>query len=407
MLARILKGLGLGNPQGTRFLEKGPYLWPINLLRRRLGLAPNPYNSAGLILNDLRPFEDVGFLADLQEADLAQGGISAPIAQPPDWPKLDLARIRVGSGNSLPGLAKNVVPPPICLITYRNVYFAHRGDRFCILNDAFVDANATALPSYRCLMDLRRNSALRVARLIYCGNQHSPDNPAHFLGDHLSTAILLLDAGFSPSEIFLPATRAPVNQTLQQAINPNLMTVYPDQLYFTEELCLPTSITLPTFKHHPFHVADPSVLAAFANASVGASRGTADRGHLIYLARRKTARRRLENESQLIECLEANGFAAIDMEDLSGPAQLAAMRAAKVIIAPHGGALANLVAARPDASIVELFHPNKGTLAFAVVAARLGLNYQSVVGKACDGDRWSVDIDAVTQEVASLTGGRP
>jgi hypothetical protein len=400
-LRPILHWFGRFDVDKARLRSNGPYLWPINFLRRRLGLEPNPFNNAGLILSNLRDFEDVGYLANLFEADLAQDATSSPLAQPPDWPELDLTRVRVGPGNSLPGFVNRVTPPPIRLVTFHDVFFAHRGDRFCIFKEGCVDVRATALPSRSFLDDVGRNTAQAVPRLIYCGNQHSPDNPAHFLADHLSTAIVLLNAGFAASEIFLPSTRAPVNKTLQTAINSDLRIVSNDRLYHARELCLPTSMISQTFLHHPFHAADPLVLSTFSKACVTAAQGAVGLGPWIYLARRKAQRRRLENEIDLIERLEARGFAVIDMEDLTGPEQLAAIIAADVVVAPHGGALANLVAARKGTSVIELFHPNKGTLAFAVIAARLGLCYTSIVGQAGEEDRWRIDIEEVIRVAES------
>ena len=52
----------------------------------------------------------------------------------------------------------------------------------------------------------------RVTRMAYCGDRHSPGNPAHFVADQLSRALMLRDdMGIASEAIFLPETTAPVN----------------------------------------------------------------------------------------------------------------------------------------------------------------------------------------------------
>jgi capsular polysaccharide biosynthesis protein len=125
---------------------------------------------------------------------------------------------------------------------------------------------------------------------------------------------------------------------------------------------------------------------------VGAGSG---HGKKIYLSRMGMRRRPLSNEAELQAALEAEGFTTIRMEELDGVGQLAVIQGADVIVAPHGGALTSLFAARPGSRCIEMFHPHKGTTAFAMIAARRGLNYAPVFGEPQTGDAWRIDVPKV------------
>ena len=86
--------------------------------------------------------------------------------------------------------------------------------------------------------------------------------------------------------------------------------------------------------------------------------------------------RRVLNEDELQPVLERNGFATIVLEDLSVAEQIAAFRAAEIIVSPHGAGLTNLIFSRPGIRILEVFpqnglHPS----AFMRMATLLSIDY--------------------------------
>lgn len=77
-------------------------------------------------------------------------------------------------------------------------------------------------------------------------------------------------------------------------------------------------------------------------------------GARLYISRRDTANRPLGNEAALEALLAAMGFAAVTMSGLPLVDQVAIVRAARVIVAPHGAGLSLLLFARPGTSVFEL-----------------------------------------------------
>ena len=79
--------------------------------------------------------------------------------------------------------------------------------------------------------------------------------------------------------------------------------------------------------------------------------------------------------------------------------------AARRVVAPHGGALTNLVFAAPGALLLELFHPQHKNRCYVNLAAACGHRYASLDGRAiqhADARRleYVVDVSAVLRVLA-------
>ncbi|GAA4672613.1 glycosyltransferase family 61 protein [Nocardioides nanhaiensis] len=78
----------------------------------------------------------------------------------------------------------------------------------------------------------------------------------------------------------------------------------------------------------------------------------------LYVTRGTTPHtRRVVREEELRERLERRGFAVVDPGRLSVQEQIDHFAAARVVVAPHGAALTNLVFSRPGVRLLELFAP--------------------------------------------------
>jgi capsular polysaccharide biosynthesis protein len=99
----------------------------------------------------------------------------------------------------------------------------------------------------------------------------------------------------------------------------------------------------------------------------------------IYISR-KSADRRLENESEIISHLIHYGFSLVELEKLSFREQIQLFREARVVISPHGSGLANLVFSSPGTKVIELF-PVANLDLFYRLSTALKLNYFYVKAK--------------------------
>lgn len=126
-------------------------------------------------------------------------------------------------------------------------------------------------------------------------------------------------------------------------------------------------------------VPTPAAVAAILDFSTGLGRGTSPLGERLYVSRAKAGRRRVANDAELTVALEAAGFATVHLEEMDWEEQIAAFRAARVIVAPHGAGLANVVFCSPGTRVVELVGRTYFNPTFWRLAALRGLDYRPIV----------------------------
>lgn len=74
----------------------------------------------------------------------------------------------------------------------------------------------------------------------------------------------------------------------------------------------------------------------------------------VYVSRAKAARRKVINESEVINCVEDLGFLVIHFEDYSFWEQVLIMRQTEVFISIHGAGLSNVLFMKEGARVIEL-----------------------------------------------------
>lgn len=116
----------------------------------------------------------------------------------------------------------------------------------------------------------------------------------------------------------------------------------------------------------------------------------ASTGRRLYVSRADATWRRVAGEDRVAAALAERGFEAILPGAMPLDEQLAAFAEAEAIVAPHGAALVNLVAAR-DAQVVELFGASYVNGCYFALCSALGLPYSYlVVGTR---GRWDLEVD--------------
>ena len=93
----------------------------------------------------------------------------------------------------------------------------------------------------------------------------------------------------------------------------------------------------------------------------------------VFISRRKALGRRISNENEVIEALKPKGFVTYVLEKMSYIEQVKLFAQAKVIVAPHGAGLTNLIFA-DNPIILELFGAYVGR-EFANLARGMGFKY--------------------------------
>ena len=97
------------------------------------------------------------------------------------------------------------------------------------------------------------------------------------------------------------------------------------------------------------------------------------RAEKVAISRRYAAGRRVANEEEMMGLLSGLGFVTHVLEDLSFAEQVRLFEAARVVIAPHGAGLANVIFS-DELSIIELYGSYFNS-SFFTLAAGLGFRY--------------------------------
>ncbi len=118
----------------------------------------------------------------------------------------------------------------------------------------------------------------------------------------------------------------------------------------------------------------------------------------VYVSRRVATRRRVSNESELQPVLKRFGFQTIIAEKMTWEEQIATMLDADCLLSNHGSGLANMLAMRPGASVIEIRERcDTGQGCFWGLASAAKLNYYYMLADKSDAEKsahWSdVNVD--------------
>lgn len=101
----------------------------------------------------------------------------------------------------------------------------------------------------------------------------------------------------------------------------------------------------------------------------------------IYISRQQAKYRRIVNEEAVISFLEKFGFRTVKLETMSVAQQAACLAAAKVVVAPHGAGLTNLVFCSPGTKVIEIFSPAYVPYCYWMISNLCGLEHYYLIGE--------------------------
>jgi len=200
----------------------------------------------------------------------------------------------------------------------------------------------------QCIMTLPRAPRRIDAPCILLG---SDANYAHWVLRNLLKLSLLERAGLPAGLPYLVGdSLRPWHQAYLELLGipaARLLRVPPDEVVVCATLHVPTQL-----RNHP-RMGDG---IEWLRAKVAAHRtATFDgEGALLYASRREQSNRRLLNEDEVEALLAHRGFRIIVPGEMRVPEQIAAFSRARVVVAPHGAGLANMVFAPPGATLIEI-----------------------------------------------------
>ncbi|MGD1699277.1 tetratricopeptide repeat protein [Dapis sp. BLCC M229] len=101
----------------------------------------------------------------------------------------------------------------------------------------------------------------------------------------------------------------------------------------------------------------------------------------IYVGRSNARYRRVMNEEEVVNILCQFGFTYVTPESMSLENQIVTFANAKIIIAPHGSGLTNIVFSNPGTKVIELFSPHYLRYYYWHISRLLGLEHYFLIGE--------------------------
>jgi len=120
----------------------------------------------------------------------------------------------------------------------------------------------------------------------------------------------------------------------------------------------------------------------------------------IFISRRNALQRRILNEHEVMEALVPFGFVAYTLEELNFSEQVRLFSQAKMVVAPHGAGLANMIFSQ-NLTVIELFGSYVLNSAPANLAVGLGFQYEYIRGQSPPQDSRKLHADMIV-DVAEL-----
>ncbi|WP_296718873.1 DUF563 domain-containing protein [Erythrobacter sp.] len=223
---------------------------------------------------------------------------------------------------------------------------------------------------------MQKGSAQHFARATWI-LERAYHNHSHWLTAHLPKLLLLKERGML-GEVLMPRQRTRVMDASMRmlGIDPEAFRSFdPARPVEVDELTL-----VGTDRFDPAHMR--AVRDAFAEP--GSSAAAPHRR--IFISREKSRGRRITNESALWAMLHRRGFEKVLMEDLAFPEQVRMMQQTRVLLAPHGAGLTNMLFCPEAGHVVEMADPGFPNPNFYALAASLGLGYWLLHEQAGEAD---------------------
>ncbi|MFB0613899.1 glycosyltransferase family 61 protein [Aurantiacibacter poecillastricola] len=196
-------------------------------------------------------------------------------------------------------------------------------------------------------------------------------NHSHWLTAHLPKLILLRDRP-ELSDLILPSRRTDVVDASMRMLGlepEDFESFEADKPLHVDDLTL-----VQADRFDPLHM--QAVRTAFANED------SAPPTRKVLISRANSRGRKLLNEEKLWPMLREAGFERILMEDLDFAEQVRLMQETRILMAPHGAGLTNMLFCPPGGHVVELADPGFPNPNFYALSCALDLDYWLVPAKA-------------------------
>lgn len=228
-------------------------------------------------------------------------------------------------------------------------------------------------------------------------------NYYHWTVQCVLSTFLILRSGLDHPHFIFPAVREPVRELLWRVgCVPDAVTFLPKQTNASFE-----QVWISNASYGDFVLSPTPLLVDFANCIKQSLPYRAEpASEKIYVSRRDSRNRVMQNEADLERLLQRAGFRIVQLSSLSIDEQITLFRDATTIVSPHGAGLTNIIYCRPGTVVHELASDGYPNPCFARIGQMMGLDYSVHIFKGEPSDShadrtWSVDMRYLANALAS------
>jgi capsular polysaccharide biosynthesis protein len=167
-----------------------------------------------------------------------------------------------------------------------------------------------------------------------------------------------------------------------------------DEVWHCRKVVMPTHIA-PSGHYNEEIIR--AVRAVLLECVAGGATGAGER---IYISRARARKRRILNETEVVEILNQFGFQTIYAEDHSFAEQVKIASRARYLVSNHGAGLTNMLFMPDGASVLELRHDaDCVSNCYFTLSSALGLNYFYQTCRANGPDPHFADLTVDTKKL--------
>lgn len=120
----------------------------------------------------------------------------------------------------------------------------------------------------------------------------------------------------------------------------------------------------------------------------------------VHIPRTQSHVRKIDNNDELLSCIDSNGFAPLDANWGNFDLQYRTFRQAREIVAVHGAGLTNLCWSRPETRVTEITPTNARRSHFLQIASERGVNFRYFfAGEEAKKQNFGVDVPALDAQL--------
>jgi hypothetical protein len=214
------------------------------------------------------------------------------------------------------------------------------------------------------------------------------DNYFHWMFETIPRILQLKKLGIKPDYYVIGADKKFKKESIKKMGLREKQIISADKgLHITAD-----KLIVPSF---PIHTGNPTQLVCdFLRKTFLKAPGKKylEKYERIYISRGNVKTRKVSNEKEVLSYLSKYGFVPVTLDGLSIEEQAKIFNSAKVIVAPHGAALSNLVFARKGTKVIEAYHPDYVNVCFWALSNCVGLDHYYFMASKSDALNFDVGM---------------